>query len=83
MLAVALAVLTVIVYAPVRGFEFVNYDDPEYVTANPMVARGLTGTGIAVGAHDHPAAQLASADLDLAHAGRAGSTAWTPGAIIS
>lgn len=34
------------VFWPVQGFEFLNYDDPDYVTANPMVARGLTLDGI-------------------------------------
>ncbi len=36
---------SVIVYAPVRHFGFVNMDDPEYVTDNPHVAQGLTWQG--------------------------------------
>ncbi|MBM4243018.1 MAG: hypothetical protein FJ148_04280 [Deltaproteobacteria bacterium] len=39
--AVALAAATIAVYAPVRDFGFVNFDDPGYVSANPEVARGL------------------------------------------
>jgi Flp pilus assembly protein TadD len=35
----------VIVYAPVRHFGFVSLDDPEYVTENLHVARGLTWQG--------------------------------------
>jgi hypothetical protein len=31
-------------YAPVRQHAFVNYDDPDYVTANPHVRSGLTVT---------------------------------------
>jgi tetratricopeptide (TPR) repeat protein len=29
-------------FGPVRSFEFVNYDDPDYVSANPHVQAGLT-----------------------------------------
>lgn len=31
-----------IVYAQTRHFQFVNWDDPTYVTSNPMVLRGLS-----------------------------------------
>ena len=41
-LAVALAIVTVAVYAQVGGFGFVSYDDPEYVTANATVQQGLS-----------------------------------------
>jgi tetratricopeptide (TPR) repeat protein len=30
----------------VHGFDFVNYDDPDYVTENPMVTHGLTLKGL-------------------------------------
>lgn len=43
----ALAALTAVVYAPVRHFDFVQVDDPAYVTENPHVLRGLTPEGIA------------------------------------
>ncbi len=33
-------------YAPVAGFDFISYDDPLYVTANPHVQSGLTPDGI-------------------------------------
>ena len=39
--ALALAAATVVVYAPVRGHGFVDYDDDEYVFRNPHAA-GLT-----------------------------------------
>ncbi len=41
----ALALLTAGVFWPVRNHEFVNYDDPDYVTANPIVQKGLTRDG--------------------------------------
>jgi tetratricopeptide (TPR) repeat protein len=41
-ISLALAALTAIVYAPVRTFELVNWDDPSYVTDNPIVRGGLT-----------------------------------------
>ena len=33
-------------YWRVSGFDFINYDDPDYVTENPMVRAGLTFKGI-------------------------------------
>ena len=41
-ICVALTVLAVAVYAPVRGHAFVSFDDPAYLTENPRVADGLT-----------------------------------------
>ena len=41
-LAVALAALTAVVYAPVRDFGFVNYDDDVYVTENARIAQGVS-----------------------------------------
>ena len=40
-----LVAATVIIYAPVRHFGFVALDDPDYVTDNVHVARGLTWQG--------------------------------------
>jgi hypothetical protein len=34
-------------YAPVRHFDFVNFDDPDMVTANPHARQGFTPAGIA------------------------------------
>ena len=42
----ALVAATIIVYAPVRHNEFVNLDDPQYVSGNRWVARGLSGPGL-------------------------------------
>jgi tetratricopeptide (TPR) repeat protein len=41
-IALALAVVTLAVYCPVTGFQFVSFDDPDYVTDNPHVKAGLT-----------------------------------------
>jgi tetratricopeptide (TPR) repeat protein len=38
---------TLAIYGKVHGFAFVNYDDPDYVTANPNVLNGLSITGLA------------------------------------
>ena len=38
----AIAVVTATVYAPIRSHGFINLDDPQYVSANPIVIRGLT-----------------------------------------
>jgi Flp pilus assembly protein TadD len=45
-LVVALVGVTLLVYAPVRHFDFVEIDDPVYVRENPHVAAGLTWEGV-------------------------------------
>ena len=45
-LCIGLAAITLAAYAPVRQFAFVSLDDPQYVTANPIVAQGLTWSGL-------------------------------------
>ncbi len=37
-----LVAAVIAVYQPVRGYEFLNYDDPGYVAENPYVNDGLT-----------------------------------------
>ena len=46
-ICLALLVAILAVYAPVRHFDFVNFDDPEYVRDNPHVRAGLTPEGLA------------------------------------
>ena len=43
----ALLLATFAVYAQVRHFDFVNYDDPDYTTGNLRVRQGLTEQGLA------------------------------------
>ncbi|MEO8027318.1 MAG: tetratricopeptide repeat protein [Bryobacteraceae bacterium] len=43
---ILLAVCLLAVFAQVRHFDFVNYDDPDYVTANAHVQGGLTLSGL-------------------------------------
>ena len=42
----ALFLATFAVYAQVRHFDFVNYDDPDYTTGNVHVRQGLTAQGL-------------------------------------
>ncbi len=42
----ALSLAIAAAYAQVHDFQFVNYDDPEYVTENLHVRQGLTASGI-------------------------------------
>ena len=37
---------TVATYSEVRTFDFINFDDPDYVAANPHVRQGLTGEAL-------------------------------------
>ena len=41
-----LAVVTLLVYWPVKNCDFVHYDDPDYFTSNPHVLNGLTAANV-------------------------------------
>ena len=41
-----LALAVFLVFGRILGHEFINYDDGEYFTANPIVLRGLTSQGV-------------------------------------
>jgi protein O-mannosyl-transferase len=45
-ISLGLFLTTLVVYAPVYRFGFVNFDDPDYVTNNPHVREGLTLDGV-------------------------------------
>src|SRR5215831_14910638 len=42
LLALLLTLSTALVYLPVAWNQFVNYDDPDYITSNPHVSSGLS-----------------------------------------
>ena len=42
LVSLAICVATLGVYLRTAGFDFLNYDDPDYVTENPHVLKGLT-----------------------------------------
>ncbi len=46
LIALLLALATLVVYLPVVRHDFVNCDDDVYVTDNPMVEQGLTWAGV-------------------------------------
>ena len=46
-IGLALFVVTLAVYLPARHFDFVNYDDPDYVTSNPHIRGGVTPQTVA------------------------------------
>ncbi len=46
LISLLLALVTLLVFLPVREHEFVNYDDPQYVTENRVVQAGLTVAGV-------------------------------------
>ncbi len=41
-----LCAITLAVFLQVRHFDFLNYDDPAYVTANPYILRGFSPEGL-------------------------------------
>ncbi len=47
LIVLVLMAVTLGVYWRVGQYEFINYDDPDYVTANPVVQKGLTSEGLA------------------------------------
>ena len=44
-LCIILAAITIAVYWQVQGFDFINYDDPAYITENSHIQSGLTQEG--------------------------------------
>lgn len=46
LICAGLAGLILLVYFPVGGFDYINYDDNVYITDNPHVRAGLTWAGI-------------------------------------
>ena len=45
-LSLILVVVTLVVYWPVQSFDFVNFDDPIYITRNSAIQNGVTWQGI-------------------------------------
>jgi protein O-mannosyl-transferase len=45
-ICIALTALTLTAYWPVRHHDFVNYDDPDYVSENPHVQPGFSKAGV-------------------------------------
>jgi tetratricopeptide (TPR) repeat protein len=43
---IGISLLTILAYVQVAGFEFINFDDDEYVTQNTVVQSGLSAEGI-------------------------------------
>src|SRR5258708_22259390 len=41
-ISLGLIALNLAIFAPVLKYDFVNFDDPEYVTENPYIANGLS-----------------------------------------
>ena len=41
-----LAFITLLVYLPATSYQFINYDDPTYVTSKSIVQSGLTWGGV-------------------------------------
>ncbi len=64
-----LAFVTLLVYLPATSCQFINYDDPLYITENPVVRGGLTWGGRQIGIHRRTCEQLASAHMAVAHGG--------------
>src|SRR5579859_5573342 len=46
LIALLLALATLLVFLPAGGFAFLNYDDTDYVTNNPVVRQGLNWNGV-------------------------------------
>jgi len=46
LIAGALAIVTLAIYAQVIGHQFITLDDPTYIQENPMVNRGVTAAGL-------------------------------------
>src|ERR1700744_2886940 len=78
-IALLLGLITLMVYLPAPSFQFIHFDDYEYIAANPVVQDGLTVAGLKwafIGAHAgnwHPLTWLSlMLDCDLFHLNPAG-----------
>ena len=47
LVAVGLVLLTAAIFCRVGSLEFLSYDDPDYITLNPIIQKGLSGEGLA------------------------------------
>lgn len=47
LISLLLALITLALFSRVRHFEFINFDDPAYVTDNTIVQQGVTSDGLA------------------------------------
>jgi tetratricopeptide (TPR) repeat protein len=63
-ISLGLVLITLSVYGQVRHFDFINYDDPAYVTNNPFVINGINKSSLRwvllgeVGSNWHPITML-------------------------
>lgn len=46
LLSLALIIMTLVAFYPVTGHDFIDYDDDNYVTENPIVLKGLSKEGL-------------------------------------
>src|SRR3954454_19222485 len=46
-IAAVLVLLTILTYSGLGQLGFVNYDDPDYITGNRIVQKGITAEGLA------------------------------------
>ena len=68
-MAVILAVVTLVLYAQVVTFEFINLDDPDYVYNNQYVRTGITAENVAWAFYAARPRPVASLDLDFSPVG--------------
>jgi tetratricopeptide (TPR) repeat protein len=47
LICLLLALITLALYWPATHFDFINYDDPDYIVYNPPIQHGITGAGLA------------------------------------
>src|SRR5580658_10482069 len=47
LICLLLAVVTLALYWPAAHFDFINYDDPDYIIYNPPIQHGITRDGLA------------------------------------
>ena len=47
LMCLVLSGITLVTFWPVTGHEFINFDDPDYVTENPRVLTGLNWNSVA------------------------------------
>ena len=82
-LAALVFALASAVYLPIRGHEWLNYDDDSYVSHNPELQRGIGWQGIRWALHDAAGGELVPARRASRGCSTSSFTGSTPGASCS
>ena len=77
LICLLLGLVTIVLFWPATGFDFVNFDDQDYIINNTAIHDGVTWPALVWAFKERIRQQLASRDLGVAHGGL--RIVWTRG----